>query len=134
MYHSALSARMGLGMTEEKALDLLQRLGPLSAGDLARHSGLAPASVSGLIDRLQAKGFVRRVRDEGDRRRVIVEIDPSRVQAFAELFAGFVRGLDEMYAAYGDDELALILDFLRRVTAVQREATIRLTGQDGAGG
>ncbi|MEV4676488.1 MULTISPECIES: MarR family winged helix-turn-helix transcriptional regulator [Actinomadura] len=134
MYHSALSARMGLGMTEEKALDLLQRLGPLTAGDLARHSGLAPASVSGLIDRLQAKGFVRRVRDEGDRRRVIVEIDPSRVQAFAELFADFVRGLDEMYAAYGDDELALILDFLRRVTAVQRDATARLTDQDGAAG
>ncbi|MFG1853765.1 MarR family winged helix-turn-helix transcriptional regulator [Actinomadura geliboluensis] len=134
MYHSALSARMGLGMTEEKALDLLQRLGPLTAGDLARHSGLAPASVSGLIDRLQAKGFVRRVRDEGDRRRVIVEIDPSRVQAFAELFADFVRGLDEMYAAYGDDELALILDFLRRVTAVQRDATARLTDQDGASG
>lgn len=121
-------------MTEEKALDLLQRLGPLTAGDLARHSGLAPASVSGLIDRLQAKGFVRRVRDEGDRRRVIVEIDPSRVQAFAELFADFVRGLDEMYAAYGDDELALILDFLRRVTAVQRDATARLTDQDGAAG
>lgn len=126
MYHSALSARMDLGMTEEKALDLLERLGPLTAGDLARHSGLAPASVSGLIDRLERKGFVRRVRDEGDRRRVIVEIDPGRVEAFAALFADFVRGLEEMYAGYGDEELAVILDFLRRVTAVQRDATARL--------
>lgn len=134
MYHAALSARMGLGVTEEKALDLLQRLGPLTAGDLARHSGLAPASVSGLIDRLQRKGFVRRVRDRGDGRRVIVEIDPDRVAEFAALFTDLVRGLDEMYAAYSDDELEVILDFLRRVTVVQRDAAARLNEEGGSTG
>lgn len=134
MYHSAISARMELGMTEEKALDLLERLGPLTAGDIARHAGLAPASVSGLIDRLERKGFVRRVRDQGDRRRVIVEIDPTRVAAFGALFADLVRGLEEMYAAYSDDELAVILDFLRRAAAVQRNATARLNDRQGQTG
>lgn len=128
MFHSALSARMDLGAAEEKALDLLERHGPLTAGDLARHSGLAPASVSGLIDRLEGKGFVCRARDAADRRRVIVEIVPAAITKISELFADFVAGLDELYAGYRDDELAVILDFLRRSAAIQREATTRLTG------
>ena len=127
MFHAALSARMDLGATEEKALDLLERLGPLTAGDIARHSGLAPASASGLIDRLERKGFVRRVRDGADRRRVIVEVVPESIAGFAGLFADFVARLDELYAGYDDDQLALILDFLRRSAEVQREATARLT-------
>jgi MarR family len=49
MFHAALSARLGLSATEEKALDLLDRFGPLTARQLAERSGLAPASVTGLV-------------------------------------------------------------------------------------
>jgi len=79
MFHTAVAARQGLSATEEKALDLLERHGPLTAGELARHSGLAPASVTGLINRLERKGFARRVRNPNDRRSVLVEIDRDRV-------------------------------------------------------
>ncbi|MBB6345953.1 MarR family winged helix-turn-helix transcriptional regulator [Nonomuraea muscovyensis] len=127
MYHTAMGERIGLGMTEEKALDLLQRLGPLTAGEVSQHTGLAPASVSGLIDRLERKWLVRRVRDPKDRRRVIVEINFERLAGFAELFEPLVRGLSELYERYTDEELAVILDFLTRATAVQRSATAELT-------
>ncbi|MFI7423525.1 MarR family winged helix-turn-helix transcriptional regulator [Nonomuraea sp. NPDC049684] len=126
MYHSAMGERLGLGMTEEKTLDLLQRLGPLTAGELSRHTGLAPASVSGLIDRLEAKWLVRRVRDTKDRRRVIVEINWERLAGFGELFEPFVAAMSGLYDRYTDDELAVIADFLRRSTALQREATTSL--------
>ncbi|MER6574252.1 MarR family transcriptional regulator [Nonomuraea sp. NPDC001023] len=126
MYHSAMGERLGLGMTEEKTLDLLQRLGPLTAGELSQHTGLAPASVSGLIDRLEAKWLVRRVRDTKDRRRVIVEINWERLAGFGELFEPFVAAMSGLYDRYTDDELALIVDFLRRSTALQREATASL--------
>ena len=53
----ALAELSGLSPTEWKALDLIQRLGPMTAGVLARESGLAPASVTGLISRLERKGF-----------------------------------------------------------------------------
>ncbi|MEO3794905.1 MarR family transcriptional regulator [Nonomuraea sp. B10E15] len=128
MYHSAMGARLGLGMTEEKTLDLLQRLGPLTAGELAQHTGLAPATVSGLVDRLESRWLVRRVRDTKDRRRVIVEINPEQLAGFAELFEPFVAALSHLYERYTDDELALILDYLKRSTALQREATEALTG------
>ncbi|MER5422690.1 MarR family winged helix-turn-helix transcriptional regulator [Streptosporangium roseum] len=126
MFHTAVSARMGLGMTEEKTLDLLQRLGPLAAGEIAEHSGLAPASVSGLIDRLERKGFVRRIRDTEDRRRVIVEIRYDSIAGFGALFEDLVRGLEGLYATYTDEQLELILDFLRRSAEVQRAATAGL--------
>ncbi|MEV3980647.1 MarR family transcriptional regulator [Nonomuraea sp. NPDC049758] len=129
MYHSAMGERLGLGVTEEKTLDLLQRLGPLTAGELSQHTGLAPASVSGLIDRLEAKWLVRRVRDTKDRRRVIVEINWERLAGFGELFEPFVAAMSGLYGRYTDDELALIVDFLRRSTALQREATTSLRTQ-----
>lgn len=123
MYHSAMGDRLGLGMTEEKTLDLLQRLGPLTAGEIAQHTGLAPATVSGLIDRLEGKWLVRRVRDTKDRRRVIVEINFERLAGFSELFEPFVVALSQLYERYTDDELELILDWLNRSAAIQREAT-----------
>jgi DNA-binding MarR family transcriptional regulator len=127
MYHSAMGEQLGLGMTEEKTLDLLQRLGPLTAGELSQHTGLAPATVSGLIDRLESKWLVRRVRDTKDRRRVIVEINYERLAGFAELFEPFVAALAQLYERYTDEQLELILDYVTRATALQREATAGLT-------
>ncbi|MEV0351671.1 MarR family transcriptional regulator [Nonomuraea sp. NPDC050680] len=127
MFHSAVGELLGVGMTEEKALDLLQRLGPLTAGELAQHTGLAPASVSGLIDRLESKWLVRRTRDTKDRRRVIVEVNHEALAGGAEVFEPLVTGLSELYAGYSDEQLELILDFLTRATAIQRQCTTQLT-------
>jgi DNA-binding MarR family transcriptional regulator len=129
MFHTAVAARQGLSATEEKALDLLERLGPLTAGELARHSGLAPASVTGLVNRLERKGFARRIPNPDDRRSVLVEIDRDRVFAsMAPLFADWVRSLQEMWAGYTDQQLELILDFLTEAARRQQQATSRLTG------
>ena len=129
MFHTTVAAKQGLSATEEKALDLLERHGPLTAGELARHSGLAPASVTGLINRLERKGFARRVRNPNDRRSVLVEIDRDRVFAsMAPLFADWVRELEEMYAGYTDQQLEVILDFLTEAARRQQQATGRLTG------
>lgn len=127
MYHAAVSARMDLSPVEEKTLDLLQRSGALSAGELGELTGLAPASVTGLVDRLERKGFARRVRDPQDGRRVNVEADPGIEGRFAPLFAPFAAELDGLYARYSDTELAVILDFLHRSADIQREATRALT-------
>jgi DNA-binding MarR family transcriptional regulator len=130
MYHTAMGERLGLGMSEEKTIDLLQRLGPLTAGEICRHTGLAPATVSNLIDRLEAKGLARRARHPKDRRRVIVEVDWERLAGFDELFAPLVTGLAGLYERYTDEQLELILDFLGRATAIQRDATAALTRQE----
>ena len=131
MFHTAVAARQGLSASEEKALDLLERSGPLTAGELARQSGLAPASVTGLINRLEQKGFARRIQNPSDRRSILVEVDVERMYArVAPLFADWVRSLEELYAGYSDEQLEVILHFLTEAARRQQEATARLTGDE----
>jgi DNA-binding MarR family transcriptional regulator len=131
MFHTAVAARQGLSASEEKALDLLERSGPLTAGELARQSGLAPASVTGLINRLERKGFARRIQNPSDRRSILVEADVERMYArVAPLFADWARSLQELYAGYTDEQLEVILHFLTEAARRQQEATARLTGDE----
>jgi DNA-binding MarR family transcriptional regulator len=131
MFHTAVAARQGLSASEEKALDLLERSGPLTAGELARQSGLAPASVTGLINRLELKGFARRIQNPGDRRSILVEVDVERLYArVAPLFADWARSLQELYAGYSDEQLEVILHFLTEAARRQQEATARITGDE----
>ena len=128
MFQSSVADRQGLSATEEKALDLLERFGPLTAGELAKRSGLAPASVTGLVNRLEGKGFARRIAHPSDRRSILIEIDAERVYAgVAPLFGDWVRSLEELYAGYTDEELEVILRFLTEVSRRQQEATARLS-------
>ena len=131
MFHSTVAARQGLSATEEKALDLLERFGPLTAGELAKRSGLAPASVTGLVNRLEHKGFARRIAHPSDRRSILIEVDPERLYAaMAPLFADWFGSLDELWAGYSDEQLELILHFMTEAARRQREATTRLTSDD----
>lgn len=132
MFHTTLAATQGLSATETKALDVLDREGPLSAGDLAARTGLAPPSVTGLIDRLERKGFARRVADAEDRRRVRVERSPEGLAALAPLFADFGAQLDALYAEFSDEQLQTILHFMTEVARRQRDATLRLTALAGS--
>ena len=132
MFHNTVSERMGVSAVEEKTLDLLERDGPLTAGELASRTGLAPASVTGLIDRLVRKGFVRRATHTEDRRRVNVEIDRARAASLGELFSGIAARFGELYEGYTDDQLELILDFVRKSTAILREAAEALPPESEA--
>jgi DNA-binding transcriptional ArsR family regulator len=126
LYHSALAGRLGLGATDWKMLGLLEKEGPRTAGELAEASGLAPASVTGLLDRLEAGGWVKRRRDPEDGRRTIVELDWQPPADRGGLFEGLMRRLAELYERYSDAELELLLGFMREVAARQRAATAEL--------
>lgn len=114
LFHTTLAVRLDLHPTDYKTLGILQRLGPQSAGEIAQHSGLATASVTNLIDRLERKGFVRRVADAADRRRVLVEPIEDRVTAGRTLFSSASRSLAQLLERYSARELAVITDFLAR--------------------
>src|SRR5258707_6833532 len=71
-FHTSIAERGGLGATETKTLFLLSRLGPLTAGEIAHHTGVTTPSVTSLLDPLETQGFARPVPDAHDSRRVIV--------------------------------------------------------------
>jgi DNA-binding MarR family transcriptional regulator len=74
-YHWAQRVRGADLPVTPRALEVLQHLsasGPLTVGEQAEHLGLRRNSVSELLQRLEAKGLVARIRDERDERRVLV--------------------------------------------------------------
>ncbi len=130
-FHAAVAARRGLAPTDTKALDLLLREGPLTHRELGARTGLAPASVTGLVDRLAAKGLVRRDPHPDDGRRILVVADADAAfRAMAPLFGAWVGELEELYAEYSDADLAVIADFMRKAAARQAALTQDLADED----
>ncbi len=127
VFHEAAAAKQGLSATETKTLDLLQRRGPLTAKELSQHSGLAPASVTGLVDRLERKGYVRRVKHPTDKRRVLVEALPERLDAIRPVFEDWAREVAELCDEFTTEELETVIRFLRGSNARQLRAAARLT-------
>ena len=73
MLHQAVADVLGLHITDHKCLDIIYRYGAMPAGRLAELTGLTTGAVTGIIDRLEKSGYVRRTDDPKDRRRIIVE-------------------------------------------------------------
>ena len=126
LFHARLASFLDLHPTDYKTLGVLERLGPMSAGDIARHTGLATASVTNLIDRLERKGFARRVADARDRRRVLVEARVERVNAVRQSFRSPGQSLARLFAHYSDTDLGVIADFLARNAARLQAETLKL--------
>ncbi|MFI6940910.1 MarR family winged helix-turn-helix transcriptional regulator [Streptomyces sp. NPDC050418] len=128
MFHTAVAARQGLSATETKTLDLLAKHGSLTAKDLAAHTGLAPASVTGLIDRLEAKGYVSRVRHATDKRRVVVELNREKIAELSAFFDDWAKQFVEICKEFTTEELETVTRFLAVTTELQRQSAARITG------
>ena len=123
--------RLGLRDVDLDCLDLIARHGPLSPSALARRAGLHPATMTGVLDRLERAGWVARDRDPSDRRAVLVRPCRDRSAELFRLYAGMNRAMDRLCAGYTDEELALIAGFLHRTTTAGKAATDAL-GPTGA--
>jgi DNA-binding MarR family transcriptional regulator len=126
MFHSAVAEKMGLSITEHKALDLLSRQGPLTAGQLAQVTGLTTGAITGMVDRLGKAGFVRRVADPNDRRKVKVEAVVEKYEAVAGVFASLGQAMNALLESYDDKELAIIQDFMAKLPELMEEETKKL--------
>lgn len=120
-----VSARVGLKDVDLDCLELLARFGPMSPSTLARNAGLHPATMTGILDRLQRGGWVVRERDPEatDRRAVTVRALRERNAELFELYSGMNSSMDDICAGYEEAQLELLADFLRRTTSAGRVAT-----------
>jgi DNA-binding MarR family transcriptional regulator len=127
LLHTAIAERAGLTATDTKTIDTLMRLGRVTAGEVAGYTGLATASVTSLLDRLERKGLVRRVRDAQDRRRVMVEPVRERLAGGENVFGSIRQGFASLLENYSDEQLETILDFMQRSSKRAREITATFT-------
>jgi DNA-binding MarR family transcriptional regulator len=116
-----IAERMGINRTDHRVMEVLNRLGPLTAGDLARESHLTTGAVTAVLDRLEDMGYVRRVRDTEDRRRVLIERTPEGHRTAMRYYGPFMNRTFESMAKYSEEELAVVRDFMRAAAALSEE-------------
>lgn len=116
----------GTNRTDGKVIDILDQHGRMSAGELARHSGLTTGAVTAVIDRLEQIGFVHRVADPDDRRRVLVELTPQGVETIVELMGPLAEQGRSLLSGYSDQQLELLLEFTRAGREIQERHAERL--------
>jgi DNA-binding MarR family transcriptional regulator len=132
VFHQTVADRLGLNPTDHKCLELLHYATDPAAGDLADWTGLTTGAVTGVIDRLERRGFVRRETHPTDRRKVIIRTIPDRYAEVARLFAGLAEKMGTLCAGYSEEELAIITDHMARSAEVFRSETQRLREQSSA--
>jgi len=125
-----VSAKLELKDTDLDCLDLIWRHGPLSPSALARLAGLHPATLTGILDRLQKGGWIARDRDPDDRRAVSLRALRDRSGELLGHYAGMNVAVEQICADYTEAELELIAGFLRRTTGAGKSATGELTAPD----
>ena len=135
LFHQAVAERLGLNATEHKCVDVLTRCGLITAGQLADITGLTTGAITGIIDRLENAGMVRRERDPNDRRRVNLRltITPEREEQYRQLFEPLARATRELCEEYTNEQLELLLDFFERSGSMVQKMT-RLLRDGGLGG
>jgi DNA-binding MarR family transcriptional regulator len=124
-FEDAASEYFGVNRTAMRCMDVLERAGQLTAGEIARQTGLTSGAVTALLDRLERAGWVRRLRDDTDRRRVLVELTDKARRGAAEVYGPFVNMLSE-FDKYSDAELRFITRYIERGSEVLLEHAARI--------
>jgi DNA-binding MarR family transcriptional regulator len=128
MFHQSVADVLGLHITDHKCLDLIRQYGAMPAGRLAELTGLTTGAVTGIIDRLEKAGYVRRANDPKDRRRTIIE--PVRNKKWERkieaIFIPFHQRMHKLLSSYSDSELAFLLDVLTKSIELTREESKKL--------
>jgi DNA-binding MarR family transcriptional regulator len=126
-----VGGRLDLKGSDLDCLDLITRHGPVSPGALARMTGMHPATMTGVIDRLERGGWITRDRDPHDRRGVVVQPVRARGREVFRLFGGMNAAVTEICADYSDAELELLADFIHRTARAGRAAVAELAQEPG---
>ena len=120
-FDDVASEVLGINRTDHRVLDVVERLGPITAGDLATEAGLSPAAMTAAIDRLEEAGIAHRVPDPSDRRRVLVEVNPKTVERALKIYGPLQQAFLKQTERYTLKELDVIRDFLQRGQSINDE-------------
>jgi DNA-binding MarR family transcriptional regulator len=118
-----VGSRIELRDIDLDTVDLLSQAGPLSPSVLARRLGQHPATVTGIVDRLERDGWVTRERASDDRRAVLVRAVPERNSEVLEQYTGMNDAMDGLLAGYSEEQLETIAGFLRASAEAGAAAT-----------
>ena len=111
IFGQTVANKVGMSSSDLECLDFLNLEGRVTAGRLAEVTGLTTGAITGVVDRLEKAGFVRRERDESDRRKVFIAIVPENTAKIGRFYEHMQRAILKDWEAYSDAELRLLLRF-----------------------
>ncbi len=118
--HQAIAQTVGLNATDTKCIDLILRGpdGAVTAGELAEMTGLTTGAITHILDRLERRKFVERVRDTQDRRKVFVRVRPESLQRLIPKYEAVGKDYMSLFDQYSDKNLRLICDYMEKAAEV----------------
>jgi DNA-binding MarR family transcriptional regulator len=128
LHTNAIADKIGLSATEFEALDIISHHQPVSAGKLAIYCGLTTGAITGLVDRLEKAGFVKRKRDQIDRRRVLLEQirTPEIEQRVRTLYQPLVEEYKKITTEYTSEQMEFLIEHNKRVNDVLEGIIVEL--------
>ncbi|MFI2372749.1 MarR family transcriptional regulator [Streptomyces sp. NPDC018833] len=121
-----IARRLGLNVTDLTCLGFLIEAATagesLVAGDLADRARLTTGAVTGVLNRLEKAGYIRRQADPRDRRRVQVVMEESALERILEVYGPFYERLGMLFADYSPDEIAVLADWFTRAKALFQDS------------
>jgi len=116
--HQAIAQSIGLNATDTKCVDLIgsEPDGAVTAGRLSDLAGLTTGAITHILDRLEKRGFVERVRDTEDRRRVFVRVRADSLKLLLPQYEAIGNAFMGLAGQYSDDELSLICSYVDRAS------------------
>ncbi|HLJ32956.1 MAG TPA: MarR family transcriptional regulator [Ktedonobacteraceae bacterium] len=127
-FFRAAAARSGMTVTDMQVIDILDSTGPMTAGQLADLTGLTTGAITGMINRLEEAGLVRRERDPNDGRRVIVQLERDRdaMHKISPIFDDMAKAWADVASHYNDEQMVFLLEFLQLSNALSQREIMRL--------
>jgi DNA-binding MarR family transcriptional regulator len=126
------TAGLALGVTNRndgRCLDIIDQRGRISAGELAVEAGLTTGAITAVLDRLEGLGWVRRIADPDDRRRVLVEVTEQEREAAMRLYWPLGAMAAEWMGARSDDDLRLLVEYHRLSARINRERAAQIRAE-----
>jgi DNA-binding MarR family transcriptional regulator len=120
-FNAVIAERLGMNWTDLQALYVLANRGSATPGELARRVNLTSGSASRMIDRLVRAGFVRRVPDEHDRRKILIEPVVEAVKQVGDLYDDLNDRHRHDLETLTNTELQALLRFLTAATQSTEE-------------
>jgi DNA-binding MarR family transcriptional regulator len=126
MFSQAVANSVGISSSDLECLDFLNLEGRVTAGRLAEVTGLTTGAITGVVDRLEKAGLVRRERDADDRRKVFIRTVPENVAKIGRFYEHMQRAILKDWESYTDAELKLLLRFMTQGYTTMLAATAEL--------
>lgn len=129
-FHGRVAEVLGLGPTDTKTLDILRSRGDLTPKELGEITGISPAGITGIVDRLEQRGLVTRRAHPTDGRRVLIAMDPTAQQRLAPLYTTLSDNLTDLFESMTPEALNVVIETFQAAAGIQMAAAHNLHPND----